>query len=291
MLKRLWPATVAVAVLALLVAPAGAVAEAEVVGEPDDPIVVVSGNVVVDPLQTVEGVYVVNGDVLIHGHVTGDVVVLSGDVIVAGPIDGDLFTASGNTRVEAVEIGGDVVYADEHPDVSRQAVVGGEVKQLDWPDLGDGLPFLGGLLIWLAVSVSFALLGALLILVSPRAADAVYARSRERAGPTIAIGIAIAIAGPILIVLAAITVVGLPLAVGVALALIPMFCVAYTAAAWALGRRLLGPPRERVLAFLAGLAILRAIELVPVLGFLVTIAATVVGLGLIGAAIGAARKP
>lgn len=287
MLKGLWPATAA-AVLALLVAPVGATAE--VGGEPDDAIVVVSGNVVVDPLQTVEGVYVVDGDVLIHGHVTGNVVVLSGDVIVAGPIDGDLFTASGSTRVEAVEIGGDVVYADERPDVSRGAVVGGDVKRLDWPDLGDGLPFLGGLLIWLAASVSFAILGALLILVAPRAADAVYARSRERAGPTIAIGIAIAIALPISIVLAAITVLGLPLAIGIALSLIPLFCVAYTATAWALGRRLLGPPRERVLAFLAGLAILRAIELVPVFGFLVTIAATVVGLGLLGAAIGAARK-
>lgn len=47
----------------------------------------------------------------------------------------------------------------------------------------------------------------------------------------------------------------------------------------------------RIVAFLAGLAILRAAALVPVVGFFVTLAAAAFGLGLIGAAIGAARAP
>ncbi len=290
MLERLRLAIATVAVLALL-APAAAAADAEIGAESDDAIIVLSGNVVVEPGQTVDGVYVASGDVLIQGHVTSDVFVLSGDVTVTGRIDGDLFIASGATQVLAAEIGGNVIYADRHPEVSTDTVVGGEVKRLDWPDFGDGLPILGGIILWLAASVSFALLGALLILIAPRGADALIARSRERAGPTIAIGIAIAIALPALVVLAAITVVGLPLAIGLALALVPVFCVAYVVAAWALGRRLLGPPRERILAFLVGLAILRAAELVPIVGFLVTIAASVYGLGLIGAAIGAARNP
>ena len=62
-------------------------------------------------------------------------------------------------------------------------------------------------------------------------------------------------------------------------------------AAWALGRVIVKPPRERILSFLAGLAILRALALVPILGLLVWLAAVIVGLGLIGAAIGAAREP
>jgi len=60
-------------------------------------------------------------------------------------------------------------------------------------------------------------------------------------------------------------------------------------AAWALGRALVKPPQSRILSFLAGLAILRALALIPVLGMLVWLAAVIVGLGLLGAAIAAAR--
>ena len=62
-------------------------------------------------------------------------------------------------------------------------------------------------------------------------------------------------------------------------------------AAWALGRRILAPPRHRILSFLAGLAILRAVALIPVLGALAFLAAAIVGLGLLAAAVTAAREP
>jgi hypothetical protein len=48
-------------------------------------------------------------------------------------------------------------------------------------------------------------------------------------------------------------------------------------------------PRDRFLSFLVGIAILRAAALVPFVGVFVGLAALLVGLGLIGAAIGAAR--
>ncbi len=292
MLRTLSSPAALLALLALFVAPAGALAAGADGDHEDAAIVVVSGDVSVPRGDTVEGVYVASGDVTIDGHVTGDVAVLSGDVTVAGTIDGDLFTASGTARLErTAEVGGDVSYADEHPEVSLDARVHGDVEKQDWPDLGGIVPWIGGFLVWLALTVSLAILGALLILVAPRAADAIYARSRERVGPTIAIGIAIAVALPVIAFLAAITILGLPLAIGVVLALLPLGAVAYVVSAWALGRRLLAPPRERVLSFLVGLAILRVAALVPFLGILIALAAVVVGLGLIGAAIGAARSP
>jgi hypothetical protein len=95
----------------------------------------------------------------------------------------------------------------------------------------------------------------------------------------------------VLAVVAGVTVLGLPLAIGLVLALLPLWAIAYAASAWTLGRRVLDPGRDRILAFLAGLAILRAVEWVPLVGPLVSIAATIFGLGLLGAAIGAARNP
>jgi hypothetical protein len=235
---------------------------------------------------------VASGDATIAGDVDGDVIVFSGDVLVAGRIDGDLFTADGKARLlPSAEVTGDVQYGDEHPEVALDARVRGDVTKEDFPDLGGLLPWIGGLLVWLAVGLSAWVLGALLLLIAPRAADALQARSREKVGPLIAIGVAILIALPLAAFLAAITVVGLPLAFGIGLFLLPLGAVAYVASAYALGRRLVKPPRHRLLAFLAGLGVLRLLAIVPLLGWLVGLAAVVFGLGLIGAAIGAARDP
>jgi hypothetical protein len=135
-----------------------------------------------------------------------------------------------------------------------------------------------------------AILGLLLLLIAPRAADALAARSRERVGPVIAIGIAIGICLPLAAAIALVTLVGIPLAFVIGLALLPLAALAYVIAAYALGRRVIGEPHSQLWAFLAGLAILRALALIPFLGFLVGFAAVVFGLGLIGAAIGAARE-
>ncbi|HEX8754319.1 MAG TPA: hypothetical protein VF731_12980 [Solirubrobacterales bacterium] len=259
-------------------------------GESKDPIVVIAGDVTVPRGETVDGVYVASGDARIAGRVDGDVVVLSGDVVVSGTIEGDLFTASGTARLlPSALVTGDVDYASHHPDVSAAARVHGNVQKKGWPDFSGALSFVSGLLLWLAVTISLAVLGVLALLIAPRAADSLHARSRERIGPLIAIGIAVFIVLPVGSVIAAVTVVGLPLAVCLFLALLPLGAIAYVASAWALGRAIVKPPRERILSLLVGIAIVRAVAIVPILGLLVDLAAVVFGLGLIGAAIGAAR--
>jgi hypothetical protein len=280
------------ALLALLALAAPALAPAAEPGDSEDAIVVINGDVTVDRGETVDGVFVVNGDTRIAGRVDGDVVVLSGDVLVSGRIDGSLFAASGEARLlPSAEVTGDVTYGDEEPRVALDARVRGDVQKEGWPEFGGLLPWIAGFVFWLAISVSALLLGVLLLLIAPRAADALHRRTEERIGVVIAIGIAILIVLPVAAFLAAVTLVGLPLAIGIVLALLPLGAVAYVVSAWALGRRIVKPPHGRILSFLAGLAILRLCALVPILGLLVGLAAVVFGLGLIGAAIGAARNP
>ncbi|MFN8217583.1 MAG: polymer-forming cytoskeletal protein [Solirubrobacterales bacterium] len=295
MLRRLSSILVLLAAVALAM-PAAAPASRMMghgpgtAGHAGDAIVVVAGDVVVRRGETVESVFVVSGDVTVAGRVDGPVTVLSGDVTVAGAVDGDLFLASGRARLlPSARVTGDVRYGDEEPTIAPGALVGGVVEEEDWPRLTT-VAWVAGIVVWLTLSVSAALLGLLLILIAPRAADAVAARSRERVGPTIAIGIAIAIVLPLVVGLAAITVLGLPLAIALGLALLPLAAVAYVASAWALGRLILGPPRNRYLAFLTGISILSVVGLVPIAGVLAWIAAVVFGLGLLGAAIGAARE-
>ncbi len=290
MLRRASSLTALVALLTLA-APAAAGA-GEVGGHSRDAVVVVSGDVSVPRGETVKGVFIAHGDARIAGRVDGDVVVFSGDVLLSGTVDGDLVTTDGRARLlPGAEVTGDVDYGSDYPRLALDAHVRGDISKQGVPDLGGLFPLIGGFLLWLTITVSMLVLGALLLLIAPRAADAIHQRSRERIGPVIAIGIAIAIVLPLTAFLAGITVVGLPLAIGIVLALLPLGAVAYVVSAWSLGRRVAKPPRERVLSFLAGLAILRVAALVPILGVFVDLAAVVLGLGLIGAAIGAARDP
>jgi hypothetical protein len=287
-MRRVSPLVVLV-LLALSALPAGAAAQTS--DHEEDAIVVISGDVSVPRGETVSGIVVVSGDVRVAGHVDGDVVLVSGDALVSGRIDGSLVTIGGRARLlPRALLRGNLHYGDERPVVAGEAIVRGDISRENGFDALDLLPFVSLFLIWLGVGISMAVLGILLLLISPRAAGAVEARSRERVGPLIAIGIAILICLPVAAVIAAITLVGLPLAFVILLALLPLGALAYVVAAWALGRRLVGPPRNRIWAFLAGLAILRALALVPILGFLVGLAAVVFGLGLVGAAIGAARE-
>jgi hypothetical protein len=280
-----------IALLALvLTAPAATAALTG--GSDDEAIVVVNGDVAVEPGETVEGVFVIDGDARIAGVVDGDVVLVAGDALVSGRIDGNLVTIAGRARLlPKAQVDGDLIYGDDRPRIASPAKVTGEIEKEDWSGSLDLLPFVGALVFWLAISISSLVLGILLLLIAPRAADAVFERARERIGVTIAIGLAIFIALPLAATLAAVTLVGLPLAIAIGLALLPLTAVAYVTAAWALGRAIVKPPRGRILAFLAGLAILRALALVPILGVLVWLGAVIVGLGLIGAAIGAVRKP
>ncbi|HEU5253976.1 MAG TPA: polymer-forming cytoskeletal protein [Solirubrobacterales bacterium] len=278
---------VLLALFALALPAAGAAQTSE---HAEDAIVVISGDVTVPRGHTVEGIVVISGDVRLAGHVDGDVVLVSGDALVSGSIDGSLVTIGGQARLlPSAHVDGNVHYADERPVVAGEAIVRGDISREDGLDSLDLLPFISVFFLWLAIGVSMAILGLLLLLIAPRAAAAIEERSHERIGPLIAIGFAVAIALPVAAAIAAVTLVGLPLSFAIFFALAPLWAIAYCVSAWVLGRRLVKPPRNHFLAFLAGLGVLRLLALIPVLGLVVGLAAGIFGLGLIGAAIGAAR--
>jgi hypothetical protein len=276
--------------IAVLVAASPA--SAKVDNHSHHPVVVIVGDVIVGPHESVDGVYLVNGHARIAGRVTGDVVVVDGDLHLSGHIDGNVVMAAGRANLlPGSSVSGDLTYGDEEPRISPRARVGGDVQKETWSDLLGLYSIIGALALWLAVGISSAILGILLLILSPRAADAVFEQAQERFWTAVGIGVGIAVAVPIAIFVAAVTLVGLPLSIALGLAALPFAGLAYVTAACALGRMIVKPPHGRIPAFLAGLAILRVAALVPGVGILVGLAAVIVGLGLLGAAIAAARRP
>jgi hypothetical protein len=112
---------------------------------------------------------------------------------------------------------------------------------------------------------------------------------RSGIGPSIGLGLLVLFGLPVLAVIALVTVVGIPLGVGLLAALLLIYALGYSATAWVVGRSILRPPTAWVVAFLAGWAILRVVALVPILGGLVWFAAVVFGLGALAVAIWRAR--
>jgi len=276
------------ALLSLAFGAAGATAQT---GSDDDAIVVIVGDVAVERGQVVDGVFVAHGDVRIAGRVDGDVAVASGDVVVSGRVDGDLAAFSGQARLlPGAVLTGDLTYGDDEPVIARRATVEGDVSKEDISDALDIAPVVSAFAFWLATAISGLVLGLLLLVLAPRAADAAFAQVQARIGTVVWMGLAVFVGLPVLGVVAAITLVGLPLAIGILLAWLPLAAIAFVTSGWAVGRAIVKAPTSRYLAFLAGFAILQLLTLIPVVGVVVWLAAVIAGFGMLAAAITAARS-
>jgi cytoskeletal protein CcmA (bactofilin family) len=246
---------------------------------PEDRIVL-SGSVLVDRGETVPGdVVVVDGDAVIRGSVKGDVVVVDGDVTIRGKVGGDVVAVAGvATLGRRARIAGDLVYFDDKPVIARGARVAGDVQKVDGSEIGEALGALA-IGIWVAFSVSLLLFGLILMLLAPRAAEAIARTARSRWGMAIGVGFAVFILLPIVAVLIALTIIGTPLGVLLLVSLVPLFAMAYVSTAFAVGRLIL--KKSGIPAFLLGMLILCLLTLVPFLGGVVATLAIIFGLGLL----------
>lgn len=241
--------------------------------------IVLSGPVTVDPDETSKDIVVIDGDVVVRGTVDGDVVAIAGDVTIRGKVTGNVVTIAGTAVLgRRARVAGDLTYIDNKPKVTRGAKVGGETKKYDTDKLTGplGVAAIG---FWIAVGVSLLVLGLLLLLLAPRAADAVGRTLRSKWGLAIGVGLLVFIALPIIAVIALVTVVGIPFGIGLLLALLPLYAIGYATAAFALGSRIV--KKSRIPAFLVGLLILRLLALIPFAGGLIGLLATIFGLGLL----------
>ena len=148
---------------------------------------------------------------------------------------------------------------------------------------------LGASLEGAALAFSSLVLGLLLLVVAPRAADRVASTSRTAPLASVGWGFVLAIGLPLLAVVAAVSILGLPLGLSLLLALAFVFLVGATWTIWAVGRALVREPRSRWLAFAAGWGIALAVSLVPYVSAVAWMAASIFGLGLMTVASWRAR--
>jgi hypothetical protein len=244
----------------------------------DGPVASLDGSVAIEGVVT-DNVFVGRGNVRVDGRVDGDVLVLDGDATINGEVTGEVVSVLGRVTVnEGAQVGDDVVSRRE-PDVA-DGTVAGDVRDFDLGSVLGGIVIRALIFLWIAVTVSIALLGLAFVLLFPRAAEATV-EAGERFWRTLGIGALVGIVGAILAVLVLVTIVGIPLGLGTLSALNVLSALGYVVASLTLGRKMVKGTSTGawVGAFCAGFGILRVAALLPGIGFIVWVVASLYGLG------------
>jgi hypothetical protein len=277
-----------VAFACLVIFIPGALAQDD--GPDTDDQIVITGRLEVPEGETVQHAVIFNGNATVGGTVERSLLVFNGRTEITGTVAEDVVVFNGDVVLRSgARVGGDVVSL-RAPQIEDGATVGGEVQDLQtrW-DYWDAT-FIGRLGWWLAFTVSSLVLGLGLLLLASSGLDSVAIRAlRERLGATIGFGLLVFVLLPVIAVLLLVTIVGIPLGLFLLLALALIYSIGYAIGALALGRLVVKPPTSRYLAFLAGWGALRVLALVPFLGGVAWLVATVLGLGTLWVAARARR--
>jgi len=245
----------------------------------DDDQVVLTGELVVPQGATVGTAVIFNGDATIDGTATESVVVFNGDVEISGKVGDDVVAFNGSVIVRSgADVDGDIA-SRQNPQIEEGATVRGEIKGISGRFDLEGLGWVARYVWWFGYTISTLILGLVLLLFLPGVDAPLADAFRRRMGASFGFGAAIFFLLPIAAVLLLVVVVAIPLGVFLLLALALLYTFGYVAGAHVLGRRLVKQPGSRYVAFLVGWLILRGLGLIPFLGGLVWVLASIAGLG------------
>jgi hypothetical protein len=253
--------------------------------------VVLVGRVVVPRGQSVGEVIVFSGRVLVEGVVRGDVVVVDGPITVSGQVSGSVVALSGSVRLlDTAQIGGDVL-AHGRVEVAAGASVEGRMSQDVSFTVARSLRTVAAFVSWLAVAVSTLLLGLSFAFVAPRALERSAEAGRAAPWASAGWGLALALGGPVVAVLAVALVLGIPLGIGLLLSIVLLSLLGVVVTAQTVGRVLLDEDRRPTIAFLAGWGIATVLGVIPYVSGVVYGASAIFGLGAATVAVWRARGP
>jgi cytoskeletal protein CcmA (bactofilin family) len=238
----------------------------------------------------VDGSLLAAGETIsVFGSVGRGVTIGGGTLQLGGPVGGKVVAWAQNLSLGPnARLGGDLEYYSERQVDTPSGTVAGRVQYHQVERQERQAPLLNGLfdfggLIWL---IGGAILGALAIIFAPRASARAVELGRQQPVQAFGVGLLVLFSVPLMVVLIAVTLVGIP----IALALGALYWVGLLLAWPALGlvvgteiaRRVpRGEPMPVLGALVVGLIVLHLVTHLPIVGGLVAFVGLAFGLGLI----------
>lgn len=229
---------------------------------------------------------VAGSDVSLHGSIGRDAAVTGQEVTFGGEVGRDAKATANNLHLNRnADIDGDLSYTSQNDaDIAGGAVVRGEtIKYTPAPsDGGDGWMNFGlGFGTALYLIIAGLLVALVLILLFPQAIHAATSQAIRSPLKTLLVGAVAAVLVPVAIFLLAVTLIGIPLALLLLVAWILVCSLAGVLSAYLLGRLILRRQRNSVIIMLLGAPLLIILYFIPVIGFIVWLAAMLFGKGML----------
>lgn len=253
----------------------------------DVQLLVRGGPLVVESCTSTDAVVVGDSDVLVDrdARVDGPVIVVNGTAVIRGLVTGDVVVLRGRAVIErTAQVEGDVV-SSQKPVVSERAEVDGSVERVQFTAILNGIGIAARVAWWVAISVSTLVAGLVFTGAFGGVAQRTVQTARNRVGPSIGTGVIASIGVPLVFGLLLFTLVATPLGLAGLAGMAPLYLLGWVAGALLVGQLILRDRTGPVLAFVLGWLILRVVGVLPILGGLITFAATVYGLGAVLVAI------
>lgn len=239
--------------------------------------------------QVRENLLAGGGNVQLAGHIGRDARVGAGHVTISNGIDRDLAVAAASVRLTSkATVGGKLRYWSESaPSIDEGATVRGGVVQRPLPEgwRGDRVRhgFAGARFAWAGISfVSTLILGLVLLRIYPVFCRNAAGTIQARPGASLAVGGALVVGVPLVVLLCIVTLVGIPIGLLLGLLYVPTLYLARVFVMfWAGGLLLKRVSGSSSLgwAFVAGLVLYALLSLIPFVGKFVTLATLLLGVG------------
>ena len=267
-------------------------------------LVVFGGTATLEPGSRVRGaVVVIGGRLEAQGDIRDEAVVMGGQAVVNGTVGQDLVIMGGTVRLGSqARVRGDLVVMGGTLQRDPGAVVEGRIVQnaavggawrvpAGGPEPWSRLPWLAyhSLLrgLWTATEMLvLAALAALLALFAPQALERTGGAAQRYPLHAGAVGLLAVVGGGVLAVVLALTILGLPLALLLVMALGLAYLLGLLSLGWLLGHRLLEalnrvwpPVGEAALGTFLLMLLLVAVDMLACLGWVVHAAVILVGVG------------
>jgi cytoskeletal protein CcmA (bactofilin family) len=256
--------------------------EVHVRGVVDRNATVAGGNVSLDSAGVIEkNAYFAGGSVQITGTVRGGLAAAGGNVTINGVVGGDVQVAGEELHIgPRTQIAGNLRYKvpPKNVKIDPAARISGTVTALpvesEW-----------GVERWLWL-LGLLLIGVVVVALFPRFTDEAAEILPRRPMLAAIVGLGWVCLAPVVIVLVAFTVIGVPLAILLGVVYVTLLFVGDIPVAVWLGRRLLGIREGArqygvVVNYVVGGAVLLIVMLIPVIGKVVLIVSGTLGLGML----------
>ena len=267
-------------VLALLLP---ATASADDGREGEGLILRVTGDITVAKDQTVGSLVVIDGNATVDGTVKDSLTVISGTAVVNGLVGKDVIVVSGTLDLRTGSEVRDIHLIKSNLLRADGVSVTGKITDRDGFEVPSGFMAALSIYFWVALTVAAIVAGVVFAAVGGRQLnEAAHAMTEEPANSFVG-AVCLWIGVPLLAVLAMLTVIGIPLGLGILLIVLPaLWFLGYIVAGARLGQLILSRNEGNgrpIAATTLGIVLLQVGVLLPVAGALVAFVAGTWGAG------------